>query len=303
VPALVSPGAARLRRAGRGYLRKMRRSSTGTLSRPRTGLRPPFSLHGTLGTQPVVATAIHAGHDVRDEVARHLALAEADRLREEDPHTDRIIASFDTRAVVHRSRFEVDLNRARDEAVYSADDETWGLDTWKRPLSDAAVERSLAIHDEFYARLGALLDRLAERGPFVLLDVHSYNHRRGGPQAPPDDPAANPDLNVGTGSLDRARWGPAVDALIDACNGVEVAGRPLDVRENVRFEGAHLAAWVHDRYPDTGCALALEFKKTFMDEWTGDVDRAHLRQLGETLHRAVPSLVDALDQVTGGARR
>lgn len=275
----------------------MRRSSTGTLPRTPGHLRPPFEFHGRVGTQPVVATAIHAGHDVRDEVARDLALAEGDRRREEDPHTDRIIAPFDTRAVVHRSRFEVDLNRTRDEAVYSADDETWGLDTWRRPLPQAVVRRSRAIYDDFYARLGALLDDLAERGPFVLLDVHSYNHRRGGPEAAPDDPAENPDLNVGTGSLDRARWAPVVDAFMDSCSGVEVAGRPLDVRENVRFEGAHLAEWVHGRYPDTGCALALEFKKTFMDEWTGEVDRSHLQQLAEVVQQAASVIAVAIGDV------
>ena len=281
----------------------MRRTSTGTLPRPRPDIRPPFRFHGPTRAQRIVATAIHAGHDVRDEVARDLALADGDRRREEDPHTDRIIAPLATRAVVHRSRFEVDLNRARDESVYRADDETWGLDTWRRPLPEEVVRRSLAIYDDFYARLGVLLDGLAERGPFVVFDVHSYNHRRGGPQAAPDDPAENPDVNVGTGSLDRARWGSVVDALIDTCDGAAVAGRPLDVRENVRFEGAHLAEWVHDRYPDTGCALALEFKKTFMDEWTGHLDEAHLEQLRATVQRAVPAVLEALGDVAGPARR
>ena len=58
--------------------------------------------------------------------------------------------------------------------------------------------------------------------------------------------------------------------------GQQVAGRPLDVRENVRFKGRQLAAFVHERFPTTGCALAIEVKKTFMDEWTGVVDEEHL---------------------------
>jgi N-formylglutamate amidohydrolase len=270
-------------------------SPTGTITHHRSDLRAPFELQGRVGAVPVVATAIHAGHDVRLEVARELALSEADRLREEDPHTDRIIAGLDARLVVHRSRFEVDLNRARDEAVYRDDDETWGLDTWRRPLPDAVVRRSLEIHDDFYARLAELLDPLAERGRFVVLDVHSYNHRRGGPDAPPEPPADNPEVNVGTGSLDRDRWRPVVDGVIETLAGNGVAGRPLDVRENVRFEGANLARWVHARYPDTGCALALEFKKTFMDEWTGEVDQARLRQLADAVQGLVPAIADALE--------
>ena len=285
----------RIGRPFRGYPHGMRPSPTGTLSRHRSGLREPFELQGRVGVVPVVATAIHAGHDVREEVARELALAEPDRLREEDPHTDQIIAGLDARLVAHRSRFEVDLNRARDEAVYSDDDETWGLDTWRRPLPEAVVRRSLDLHDQFYARLAALLDPLAARGRFVVLDVHSYNHRRNGPQAPPEPPADNPDVNIGTGSLDDDSWRPVIDGVIDTLGGTAVAGRRLDVRENVRFEGAHLARWVHARYPGTGCALALEFKKTFMDEWTGEVDGAHLHLLADAVHRTVPAIVDALE--------
>ena len=33
---------------------------------------------------------------------------------------------------------------------------------------------------------------------------------------------------------------------------------------------------VHDRHPRQGCAIAFEFKKFFMDEWTGVPDPAEL---------------------------
>ena len=57
-------------------------------------------------------------------------------------------------------------------------------------------------------------------------------------------------------------------------------------RENVVFEGRGLAWWVHDRYPRVGCVLALEFKKTFMDEWTGVVNEAHVARIVRGLARA-----------------
>ena len=255
----------------------------------------PFEVRGDLGSRPLVATAIHAGHDLRGEVEREVALTGSDRLREEDPYTDRIIEPADLRVVVNRSRFEVDLNRERDDAVYRATDETWGLQVWKRPLPGPVIRRSLDIYDEFYARLAAVLDRLAEDGPFVVLDVHSYNHRRQGPRGPAAPAGENPDVNVGTGSLARDRWAPVVDSLMATLGGREVAGRPLDVRENVRFTGANLARWVHERYPESGCALALEFKKTFMDEWTGHVDRAHLRELTTAVDDAMQAVVEVID--------
>lgn len=257
--------------------------------------RRPFEFTGDHTAVPVVATAIHAGHDLRPEVERQIAIDESTRLREEDPFTDRIIEGAGRRVVVNRSRFEVDLNRGRDQAVYRATDDTWGLDLWEGQLPEGLVRRSLDLYDAFYANLAAHLDGLAENGPFVVFDVHSYNHRRRGPRAPAASPVANPEVNVGTGSLDRDRWAPVVDTLIAALAATEVSGEPLDVRENVRFTGANLARWVHARYPQTGCAVALEFKKTFMDEWTGHVDEQHLQDLAVAVSNAVPAVADVVD--------
>ena len=72
-------------------------------------VRPAWSL--TDSFVPVVATAIHAGHDLRPAVASCIALDDSTRLREEDPFTDRLTSVGGSTVVVHRSRFEVDLNR------------------------------------------------------------------------------------------------------------------------------------------------------------------------------------------------
>jgi N-formylglutamate deformylase len=248
---------------------------------------------------PVVITAIHAGHDLRPEVVSRIAIDAETRRREEDPFTDRITAAGGTPVVVHRSRFEVDLNRPRDGAVYTSPDAAWGLELWSEPLDDAAVERSLAIYDGFYARMADHLDGLAAAGPFAVLDVHSYNHRRGGPAADPEPVEDNPEVNVGTGSLDRERWGPLVDDFVAELGRQEVGrqdvgSRRLDVRENVRFQGGHLSRWVHERYDGVGCALALEFKKVFMDEWSGERDDVHLGQLTAALAATLPGLLERL---------
>ncbi|HZA86643.1 MAG TPA: hypothetical protein VE466_07175, partial [Acidimicrobiales bacterium] len=52
------------------------------------GTRPVFSIVDA--PQPVVTTAIHAGHDLRPEVADFVMVDEATRLREEDRFTDRL---------------------------------------------------------------------------------------------------------------------------------------------------------------------------------------------------------------------
>jgi N-formylglutamate deformylase len=243
----------------------------------------------------VVASSVHAGHGLRPEIAGLMVLDEAARRREEDPYTEEIAAIAPARVLTTRSRFEVDLNRARADAVYRTPDDCWGLEVWDGgTLPEDLTRGSLEVYDEFYARLGERLDALAARGPFVLLDVHTYNHRRAGPDADPDPAEDSPQVNVGTGSLDRDRFGTLVEAFVAALGSHHVGGEPIDVRENIRFRGRALAAWVHERYPGIGCCLALEFKKTFMDEWTGEVDHGLMEQTVLALAATVPVLDRAL---------
>lgn len=205
------------------------------------------------------------------------------------------------RIEVRRSRVEVDLNRDRDGSVYRSADECWGLDVWHRsPLDEGVAERSRAVHDEFYEQLGVLLDPIAKHGPFVQFDCHSYNHHRDGDgaDAVPEAQAENPDVNVETGSLDREYFGHVVDAFIDSMSKATIDGRPLDVRENVKFKGANLARWAHERYPGVSCVLTLEFKKTFMDGWTDTPDDAHIEALTEALRDTVNPVMTALAGLT-----
>jgi N-formylglutamate deformylase len=255
-------------------------------------MRSPFDFDHRSG--PVVMTAIHAGHDLRPAIAALTALDDATRLREEDPFTDRLIPDGCGSVVVRRSRFEVDLNRVPETAVYRQPEDAWGLELWSTDLDDAEVAESMGIYDDFYARLGEHLDVMAAQGPFVVLDLHSYNHRRLGASAAAAPEIENPEINVGTGSLDRGRWGELVDGLMEDLRLRTAGGHHLDVRENVKFRGRKLSQWVNERYADRGCAISLEFKKVFMDEWTGRLDRSHLAELADAVAAAVPGLTTRL---------
>lgn len=249
---------------------------------------------------PVVATAIHEGHAVRPDLEALYALGADERLREEDPFTEWMIRDIPNRIVCHRSRFETDLNRSRDGAVYLRPEQAWGLEVWRETLADEITEASLAIHDGYYAMLETFL-RGVERdhGRFVVLDVHSYNHRRGGADSPPSDPEGAPEVNIGTFSMDRHLWAPVVDAFMDTLRTFDYRGRALDVRENVAFQGkGEQTRFIHDRFPQTGCAIAVEFKKFFMDEWTGEPCPETL----ELLRRALASTVPVIEDILGASR-
>ena len=235
-----------------------------------------------VGSGPFVGLAVHAGHEMRDDLRSALKIDDQTRLREEDPFTDQIAALCNTHILTFRSRFEVDLNREAKDSICVQPEDCWNLRVWKENdgLTQTMYRRSLMEHAAFYKMLGPLLREIAEReGRFLVLDCHSYNHRRAGPDQPPADPELNPDINVGTGSMDRAYWAPLVDRFMGNLQEADYLGRQLDVRENVNFRGRHLARFIHTHFPRSGCCLAIEVKKIFMDEWSGELDDAALDAL------------------------
>jgi hypothetical protein len=240
-----------------------------------------------LGDGPLVACAIHDGHEVRPEVAECLRLDDAQRLYEEDPYTAAWTSIAPTRIVAKRSRFELDLNRPRDKAVYITPADAWGLDVWKCAPTDQMVADSLRAYDEFYASLKELLEQLVARhGRVVVFDLHSYNHIRDGVGGAAADPQQNPEINLGTGTMPRERWTPIVDRWLAEMRSFDYLGRSLDVRENVKFFGGQLPRWIHENFPKTVCAMAIEVKKFFMNELTGELDVTRHEALKKALAQA-----------------
>ncbi len=252
-----------------------------------------------IGDGPLLAAAVHDGHEVREEVAELLALDEMARLREEDPFTGQWTAQIvPTQIVGLRSRFEVDLNRPREQAVYRTPEDAWGLKVWKSDPPDDVVNRSLAEYDAFYAAVQEIMTNLQQRyGRFFVFDLHTYNHRRNGPHDEPADAAENPQVNIGTGAMDRERWAPIVDRFIADLQAYDFPGGRLDVRENVKFRGGHFSQWIHETFPQSGCALAIEFKKFFMNEWTGEPDSRLVRAIGDALRSTVRGVLEELKRL------
>jgi len=248
------------------------------------------------GLSPILATAIHNGHAVRPAIKALMAISEGERLREEDPFTEFAGRDVPNRIIVHRSRFELDLNRPRDGAIYLSPEQAWGMDIWDEQPDPKAIRDTLGIHDAYYSMLMHTLRQLQKHhGCFVVLDIHSYNHRRGGPDARPSDPRTAPDINIGTYSMDRDRWAHVVDPFIEKLSRFEFRGERIDVRENVAFEGrGEQTRFIHEAFPQTGCAIAIEFKKFFMDEWTGIADRTALSATRAMVRSTLPVLEKSL---------
>ena len=247
------------------------------------------------GDGPLVAAAIHDGDIIRDNIRPFLALSDAARRTEQDPYTASWATIAPSRIIGRRSRFEFDLNRPREMAVYLHPVDSWGLKVWNTDLAEDLVDESLRFYDLFYKDVQRLLDELvAEHRRLLVYDLHTYNHRRRGPYAEFDDANLNPEVNVGTGTMDRRRWSSVVDCFIRELREHEFLGRNLDVRENVKFLGGHFARWIHHEFADSVCVLSIEFKKFFMDEWTGEVDPEQSEAIRKALAATVPAALQEL---------
>ena len=265
---------------------------------------PPSSFGGdtpwvfTSGAGPIVAAAIHAGHELPPIVSGLQALDAGTRRREEDPHTDDWTTVAHRRIVVRRSRFHLDLNRPRDRAVYRNPMDAWGLEAWKVPLPREDYEGALALHGAFYVELARFLDAALEEHPkLVVLDLHAYNHRRNGPDAPAAEPVLNPGINIGVGTVNMERWGALVRRFLGDLRAFEGPdGRHLDVRSNVKFRGGHFPTWINRRYPRDVCAISVEVKKTFMNEWTGQLYPERLDVIRDAILSTLPGLTSELGQ-------
>ena len=245
---------------------------------------------------PVLVAAIHAGHTIRGSLAPWLEIGETDRLREEDPLTDFFLTAGDTIIRANRSRFEFDLNRPSETAVTTNPEDTWGLRIWKPDMPEREKELSLRLHRQFYDQVARCVDEMIEaHGRILVLDVHSYNHRRAGRDAEPDDPQLSPDIDLGATTLDKDIFGGLLERFGDALRSHPLNGRTLEVGTNIRWkDGGHFPEWLHAKYGDAACVITLEYKKVFMDEWGRSADILALQDLREGFLAAVDEARDWL---------
>ncbi|WP_206436027.1 N-formylglutamate amidohydrolase [Altericroceibacterium xinjiangense] len=248
---------------------------------------------------PVMVTAIHAGHTIRRSLQPWLTISEQERLREEDPLTDFFLPAGDTIVRANRSRFEFDLNRPPEKAVTVDPQDTWGLKIWDPDLPEQEIERSLALHAQFYRLIAERVEAMiAEHGRILVLDLHSYNHRRDGPEASPALQSENPDIDLGATTLNKDVYGNLLEGFKAGLQSRQVRGRTPDVQVNVRWEdGGNFPEWLHATYGDAACVLTLEFKKIFMDEWGCGADILALQELRDGFLAAVREGRESLARV------
>jgi len=201
--------------------------------------------------------AVHDGHQFRRELWDHCLHSEYDRWYEEDPCTKAFVSTHPIVIAGCDSRFEYDLNRAPDLAVY---ENAWGKKLWKSPLPEEQKQLSLTKHDNFYKVVHALVSKIESLfGHAVVYDMHSYNWRRWEREVPV--------INLGTSNIDNSRFGKEIEAWRKMLSKLELPNGIVSTSKinDTFFGNGYFLKYITNHFDNT-LVLATEFKKIYCDE-------------------------------------
>ena len=205
-----------------------------------------------------VCGAIHNGHQFRKSLWDNCLHTEYERWYEEDPETKTMIQSHPIVIAGNDSRFEYDLNRAPDSAIYK---DAWGKKLWKEPLSTSEKEKSLQKHHHFYKVVKVLISKLEEiHKKVIVYDMHSYNWKRWNREVPT--------FNLGTGNVDMNKYGEFVETWRESLHNIKF---PYGIKStaliNDVFKGnGYFLKYIMSNFNST-LVLATEVSKIYCDEY------------------------------------
>ena len=204
-----------------------------------------------------VCGAVHNGHQFRKELWDNCLHTEYERWFEEDPETKEMVKSNPIVIAGCDSRFEYDLNRAPETAIY---EDAWGKKLWKNPLPKNQKIKSLQKHTNFYKVVHALIAKLEKKfGVCIVYDMHSYNWKRWTREVPT--------WNLGTGNIDNNRFGNEIESWRAI---LEKTPLPSNIKStsliNDTFQGnGYFLKYITQNFNNT-LVLATEIAKIYCDE-------------------------------------
>ncbi|WP_452224378.1 N-formylglutamate amidohydrolase [Lacinutrix chionoecetis] len=205
-----------------------------------------------------VCGAVHDGHQFRKDLWELCLHSEYERWYEEDPETKNMVTSHPIVIAGMDSRFEYDLNRAPDSAIY---EDAWGKKLWKKPLPENEKQKSLAKHEAFYKVVNALISKIEEKfGVCVVYDMHSYNWKRWDREVPT--------WNLGTDNVDNNRFGNHIEVWRQSLSELKLPNNIKSTSKiNDTFRGnGYFLKYITKNFSNT-LVLATEIAKIYCDEY------------------------------------
>ena len=207
---------------------------------------------------PYVCAAIHCGHQFRKELWDNCLHSEYDRWYEEDPETKNMIISHPIVIAGCDSRFEYDLNRAPENAIFET---AWGKQLWKTSLPEDQKLTSLKKHEAFYKVTHALLKTIETKfGVAIVYDMHSYNWQRWDREVPT--------WNLGTSNVDNDRFGDDIELWRQSLSEIKLPNsiKPTALINNTFFGNGYFLKFITNSFKNT-LVLATEIAKVYCDEY------------------------------------
>ncbi|MCA0132799.1 N-formylglutamate amidohydrolase [Winogradskyella alexanderae] len=206
---------------------------------------------------PYVCGAVHDGHQFRKSLWNNCLHSEYDRWYEEDPETKNMVITHPILIAGCDSRFEYDLNRFPEEAVFET---AWGKQLWKKPLSEEEKALSLTKHANFYKVVEALISKIESKfGVCIVYDMHSYNWKRWDREVPT--------WNLGTSNIDNERFGKLIESWRQMLENIVL---PHEIKQtaainNTFFGNGYFLRFITNTFKNT-LVLATEIAKVYCDE-------------------------------------
>ena len=209
---------------------------------------------------PYACGAVHDGHQFRKELWENCLHTEYERWYEEDPETKNMVRTHPILISGCDSRFEYDLNRVPEEAVFET---AWGKQLWKQPLPEQHKRTSLQKHTNFYKVVHALIKKLEEKfGVSIVYDMHSYNWKRWDREVPT--------WNLGTSNVDNNRFGQDIEMWRKSLSELQLPNGIVSTSaiNNTFYGNGYFLKYITKNFQNT-LVLATEIAKVYCDELTG----------------------------------
>lgn len=206
-----------------------------------------------------VCGAVHDGHQFRKELWDDCLHTEYERWYEEDPATKHMVHTHPIVIAGMDSRFEYDLNRAPDNAIY---EDAWGKQLWNAPLTAQMKQKSLLKHENFYRVVHALIHKIEQLYDCcVVYDMHSYNWKRWEREVPT--------WNLGTANVDQQRFATEIELWRTLLSQMKLPnGIKSTAKINDTFQGnGYFLKFISQNFNNT-LVLATEIAKVYCDELT-----------------------------------
>jgi len=218
-----------------------------------------------------VCAAVHNGNQFRKELWNNCIHTQYERWYEEDPATKTMIQSHPIVIAGIDSRFEYDLNRPPEAAIY---DDAWKKKLWRSSLSKETKQKSLSKHHNFYKVVHALIQKIESLFEVAIVyDMHSYNWMRWDREVPT--------WNLGTSNVDENRFGVDIESW-------------REILEKTPFNnGIVSTSKINDTFQGNGYFLKYitqNFKNTLV--LATEVAKVYCHELEQILY---PDIIDTIE--------